>query len=85
MVILAKQYFYLFDTCPKPKNTIPLLYSRKVLEYQAGFFFSAGRGRVGGCFFKEDTQVQEEGKYVKLILRINVRACLNRVYTQCTL
>lgn len=49
------------------------------------FLFSAGGGRVGGCFFKEDTQVQEEGKYVKLILRINVRACLNRVYTQCTL
>ena len=40
--------------------------------------------RAGGMFFKEDIQMQEEGKYVKLILRIDVRACLNRVYTQCT-
>lgn len=49
------------------------------------FFFRLAGAGWGGCFFKEDTQVQEEGKYVKLILRINVRACLNRVYAQCTL
>ena len=36
-------------------------------------------------FFKEDAHVQEEGKYVKLILRTDIRGCLNRVYTQCTL
>ena len=73
MLFLAKQYFCLFDTCPKPKNKTAVLYSGKVLECQVGIFF------------KEDTQVQEEHKYIKPILRIDARACLNRVYTQCTL
>lgn len=62
---LAEQYFYLFDICPKSKNTIPLLCSGKVLDCQPGW-----------DFFKEDTEVQEELKYIKLILRTDVRVCL---------